>query len=94
MFFLECNPRFVYSINAPWLGGLNFVELGFDGGGSDVMRVIHDVWVASPWALFTTKPWTLDTGLLYLAGELAGDIVCNAATAVRRLFSLARARRR
>jgi glutathione synthase/RimK-type ligase-like ATP-grasp enzyme len=94
LFFLECNPRFVYSINAPWLGGLNFVELGFDGGASDVMRVIYDVWVPSPWALFTLKVWTLNTSVLRLAGDLVGDIVYNAAIALRRLFGLAHARRR
>jgi hypothetical protein len=86
LFFLECNPRFWYSMDAVRRGGLNFVALGFDDGSWEEMRVLNNVQVDRPRALYssalwkTASPWPL-------AVECARDAGFYIATWVQGLSS-------
>jgi len=55
IYFLECNPRFFYSIDLAMLAGINFVALGLDDNAAPVPhRVPHGTAVRRPEAVLTS----------------------------------------
>jgi len=55
IYYLECNPRFFYSIDLAMLAGINFVALGL-GDNADAVphRVPHGTAVRRPEAVLTS----------------------------------------
>jgi hypothetical protein len=58
-YFLECNPRFFFSMNLSMLAGINFVGLGLsDDDGPDPVRLQELTNVRSPEAVLTSpRSW-------------------------------------
>ena len=57
-YYLECNPRFFFSISLAMLAGLNFITLGLRGDCGDGLQTIRDgTAVRSPEAVIAA-PWT------------------------------------
>lgn len=73
LFFLECNPRFWYNLDAASRAGLNFVALGMERGKNRAMLELDEVRVARPKALLQQAPWKFGAAHRRLAGELLGD---------------------
>lgn len=90
LFFLECNPRFWYSMDAARRGGLNFVALGLEDAPPVKMRVLHDVRVPQPRALLRPLPWKPDMALARLGRECAADLAVHVAMAMHSAFGGAR----
>ena len=86
LFFLECNPRFWYSMDAARRGGLNFVALGFEDASPAEMRVLHDVRVPQPRALLHPLTWKADMTIARLGLECAADLAVHVAMATHGAF--------
>lgn len=85
LFFLECNPRFWYRMDAARRVGLNFVALGCEGTAADA-PVLHDAWAARPRSLYAHAPWKLDASMRRLVGEYASDVAVNVAMFVQSML--------
>jgi hypothetical protein len=86
LFFLECNPRFWYNMDAVRRGGLNFVALGLNDGSTGKMCALNDMRVDRPRALYSFPLWKTASSWR-LAGECARDIAFHLATGVQGLSS-------
>ena len=86
LFFLECNPRFWYSMDAARRAGLNFVALGLETAPPAKLRVLHDVRVPQLRALLHHRPWKADVALARLGRECVADLAAHAAMAAHSAF--------
>ena len=86
LFFLECNPRFWYSMDAARRGGFNFVALGLEDTLPVRPRVLHNVRVPLPRALLHHPPWGADRALARLGKECMADLAIHVAMAMHSAF--------
>ena len=77
LFFLECNPRFGYRMDATRRAGLNFVALGRSEGADDTVLGLDDTWIPRPRSLYVNPLWMLDESMRGLALELMSDVAVN-----------------